>query len=53
MADPVIEMSGVWKIFGAAQQVALADAKAGASKADILERHKCARHGIQVNGHLS
>jgi glycine betaine/proline transport system ATP-binding protein len=41
MADPVIEMSGVWKIFGAAEQVALADAKSGASKADILERHKC------------
>ena len=41
MADPVIEMSGVWKIFGAAEKVALADAKAGASKADILERHKC------------
>ncbi len=41
MADPVIEMSGVWKIFGPAEQVALADAKAGATKADILERHKC------------
>ena len=41
MADPVIEMSGVWKIFGSAEQVALADAKAGASKAEILERHKC------------
>jgi glycine betaine/proline transport system ATP-binding protein len=41
MADPVIEMSGVWKIFGGAEHVALADAKAGASKADILERHKC------------
>ncbi len=41
MADPVIEMSGVWKIFGGAEQVALADAKAGASKADILQRHKC------------
>ena len=41
MADPVIEMSGVWKIFGSAGQVALADAKAGASKAEILARHKC------------
>ena len=41
MADPVIEMSGVWKIFGAAEKVALADAKAGASKAEILARHKC------------
>jgi glycine betaine/proline transport system ATP-binding protein len=41
MADPVIELSGVWKIFGAAEQAALADAKAGASKADILARHNC------------
>ncbi len=41
MADPVIEMSGVWKIFGPAEQAALADAKAGASKAEVLARHKC------------
>ncbi len=41
MADPIIEMSGVWKIFGAAERVALADAKSGASKADILAHHKC------------
>lgn len=41
MADPVIELSGVWKIFGLAEQAALADAKAGASKADILARHNC------------
>lgn len=41
MADPVIELSGVWKIFGPAEQAALADAKAGASKADILARHSC------------
>ena len=41
MATPVIEMSGVWKIFGAAEQRALADARAGASKAEILQRHKC------------
>ncbi len=41
MTDPVIEMSGVWKIFGSAEKAALADARAGASKADILERHKC------------
>ncbi len=41
MAELVIEMAGVWKIFGPADQVALADAKAGASKADILQRHKC------------
>ena len=39
MADPVIELSGVWKIFGPAEQAALADARAGASKADILARH--------------
>lgn len=41
MSELVIEMAGVWKIFGGAEQVALADAKAGASKAEILERHKC------------
>ena len=41
MADPVIELSGVWKIFGTAEQAALADARAGASKADILQLHKC------------
>jgi glycine betaine/proline transport system ATP-binding protein len=41
MADPVIEMSGVWKIFGSAEKAALADAKAGASKAEILSQHKC------------
>ena len=41
MADPVIELSGVWKIFGSAEQAALVDARAGASKADILARHRC------------
>ena len=41
MADPATEMSGVWKIFGTAEKAAFADAKAGASKADILQRHKC------------
>ena len=41
MADAVIEMSGVWKIFGPTEKAALADAKAGASKAEILARHKC------------
>ncbi len=41
MADPVIEMSGVWKIFGPAGKGALADARAGAPKADILQRHNC------------
>jgi glycine betaine/proline transport system ATP-binding protein len=41
MADPVIELSGVWKIFGTAEQAALADARAGASKAEILAKHNC------------
>jgi glycine betaine/proline transport system ATP-binding protein len=41
MADPVIELSGVWKIFGTSEQAALADAKAGATKAEILSRHNC------------
>ena len=41
MDDPAIEMTGVWKIFGPQSEVALADAKAGASKADILARHRC------------
>lgn len=41
MADPVIELSGVWKIFGTAEQAALADAKAGATKAEVLAKHNC------------
>ena len=41
MDGPAIEMAGVWKIFGPQSQAALADAKAGASKADILARHRC------------
>ena len=41
MDDPAIEMAGVWKIFGAQSEAALTDAKAGASKADILARHRC------------
>ena len=41
MDDPAIEMAGVWKIFGPQSEAALADAKAGASKADILARHRC------------
>ncbi len=41
MSELVIEMAGVWKIFGAAEKLALADAKAGASKAEILQRHRC------------
>ena len=40
MADPVIEMSGVWKIFGSGSAAALIDAKAGASKSEILTRHR-------------
>jgi glycine betaine/proline transport system ATP-binding protein len=34
-------MSGVWKIFGSEEQKALADAKNGMSKAEILERYQC------------
>lgn len=41
MTKPVIEMQGVWKIFGAAEKEALAAAKNGASKAEILERFRC------------
>jgi glycine betaine/proline transport system ATP-binding protein len=41
MGQPVIEMSGVWKIFGPAEAAALADARAGASKTEVLERHRC------------
>ena len=41
MANPAIELSGVWKIFGPAEQAALADARAGATKAEVLARHKC------------
>ncbi|MGV8989238.1 MAG: quaternary amine ABC transporter ATP-binding protein [Cypionkella sp.] len=41
MTEPVIEMSGVWKIFGDAEEAALQDARAGATKTEILERHKC------------
>ncbi len=41
MADPVIEMSGVWKIFGAAEAAALEDARAGATKTEVLEKHQC------------
>jgi glycine betaine/proline transport system ATP-binding protein len=41
MDQPVIEMSGVWKIFGPAEGAALADARAGATKSEILERHRC------------
>ncbi len=41
MTKLVIEMTGVWKIFGAAEKLALADAKAGASKAEVLQRHRC------------
>ena len=41
MTELVIEMAGVWKIFGGAEKAALADAKAGATKAEILQRHKC------------
>lgn len=41
MDDPAIEMSGVWKIFGQQSAAALTDAKAGASKSEILTRYRC------------
>jgi glycine betaine/proline transport system ATP-binding protein len=41
MTDPVIALSAVWKIFGPAEAAALADARAGATKAEILARHRC------------
>ena len=41
MDDPAIEMSGVWKIFGAQSAAALIDAQAGASKTEILTRYRC------------
>ena len=37
--DPVIALDGVWKIFGDAPEAALADARAGLSKPEVLERH--------------
>ena len=41
MADPVIEMSGVWKIFGKSTDDALDAARSGMGKAEILERFAC------------
>ena len=41
MDDPAIEMSGVWKVFGRQSAVALVDAKAGATKSEILSRYNC------------
>lgn len=38
---PAIELEGVWKIFGAREQEALAAARAGLSKAEILHRFNC------------
>jgi glycine betaine/proline transport system ATP-binding protein len=37
--QPVIELEGVWKIHGPNGAAAMADARAGATKADILQRH--------------
>jgi len=39
MDAPVIQMLGVWKVFGGTASQALAEARAGAPKADILARH--------------
>ena len=38
-SDTVIELKGVWKVFGASSVAALAAARAGMSKADVLRRH--------------
>jgi glycine betaine/proline transport system ATP-binding protein len=37
--EPVIELEGVWKIYGANVEAAMADTRAGSSKSDILERY--------------
>jgi glycine betaine/proline transport system ATP-binding protein len=37
--EPVVELRGVWKVFGEHAAAALAEARAGASKADLLSRH--------------
>jgi glycine betaine/proline transport system ATP-binding protein len=37
--QPVIELEGVWKIHGANVEAAIADARVGASKGEILARH--------------
>lgn len=39
MSDTVIELNGVWKVFGGAAKAALADARAGSSKAEVLKKH--------------
>ena len=38
-SDAVIELKGVWKIFGNADVEALAAARAGMSKSDVLQKH--------------
>lgn len=38
-SNAVISLDGVWKIFGEEPEKALADARDGLSKADVLERH--------------
>ena len=37
--EAVVELRGVWKVFGEHTAAALAEARAGASKADLLSRH--------------
>jgi glycine betaine/proline transport system ATP-binding protein len=39
LSDVVIELSGIWKIYGAKAATALADARSGMTKAQVLERH--------------
>ncbi|MGO9038934.1 MAG: quaternary amine ABC transporter ATP-binding protein [Steroidobacteraceae bacterium] len=38
-SDTVIELKGVWKVFGANAEAALAAARAGMPKAEVLSRH--------------
>ncbi|MRX49382.1 ATP-binding cassette domain-containing protein [Paracoccus sp. S-4012] len=38
---PAIELEGVWKIFGPREQEALTAARAGLSKAEVLQRYNC------------
>jgi glycine betaine/proline transport system ATP-binding protein len=41
MTDAVIEMQGIWKVFGPRSAEALAAARTGTPKAEILEKYDC------------
>lgn len=41
MTDTVIQLEGIWKVFGERAGEALVEARAGASKSSILERFGC------------